>query len=149
MHKHSYYREGRTRCFSGAVSRREENPAAHGGVCMEELCACGAVRSVNVNGRHREIGEWGPSQKQRFESARAELAKAQGNAARHQDVVLRSESGDRVVAKINLSTGDLDVLDLRGAAIACKALPQEQQRAMRELQEAIDLYLREIDDGRY
>jgi len=45
------------RPYTGAVSR-DENPAAHGGVCEHQRCTCGAVRYVNLNGRHREVGDW-------------------------------------------------------------------------------------------
>lgn len=47
--------------YSGPVVTRDQNPGAHGNVCVVETCACGAVRSVNVNGRHVESGEWGES----------------------------------------------------------------------------------------
>lgn len=43
--------------FFGPVSGRE-NPKAHGGVRYEQECRCGAVRSILVNGLHREIGHW-------------------------------------------------------------------------------------------
>jgi hypothetical protein len=43
--------------FTGPVSR-DENRAAHGGVCEIQRCACGAERRMNVNGAHTEIGEW-------------------------------------------------------------------------------------------
>lgn len=47
----------KTRAFSGPVSR-DENRAAHGNVCENQRCSCGAERHVNVNGLHREEGEW-------------------------------------------------------------------------------------------
>ena len=44
--------------FMGPVSR-EENCAAHYGVCHVETCAdCGSVRRVNQNHGHREVGRW-------------------------------------------------------------------------------------------
>lgn len=49
-----------TRCFSGPVARGEDqNPAAHGNICDEEMCRCGARRKVLINGRHTETGDWG------------------------------------------------------------------------------------------
>jgi len=45
------------RCYSGPVSDRE-NPRAHGWACELHVCRCGAVRRVNVNGRHVERGPW-------------------------------------------------------------------------------------------
>lgn len=48
----------RTVCYTGSVSRNE-NRAAHGGVCHIETCECGATRRTNSNGRHEEVGEWG------------------------------------------------------------------------------------------
>src|SRR5690606_29179644 len=54
-----------TRCFVGPVSD-EENPAAHGGITETDECViCGARRAANVNGRHVELGPWGPSRAQR------------------------------------------------------------------------------------
>jgi hypothetical protein len=46
--------------FSGSVSRRNYNPAAHGGVCLLQARANGngehVGRKVNSNGRHKEVG---------------------------------------------------------------------------------------------
>jgi hypothetical protein len=53
----------RTVAFSGPVSR-DENRAAHGGVCHTEVCSrCGARRRVNVNGLHVEYGPWTPAER--------------------------------------------------------------------------------------
>lgn len=41
-----------------AATIDDENVAAHGNVCEVQRCRCGAVRSVNINGRHRERGPW-------------------------------------------------------------------------------------------
>jgi len=57
MHTHKATKT-ETRGYSGGVSVRNENRAAHGGVCYVETCSCGAVRHVLVNGRHTEEGEW-------------------------------------------------------------------------------------------
>jgi hypothetical protein len=66
--------ETRTRGYAGPVSR-EENRAAHGGVCITERCReCGAERSCNVNGRHHEAGPWGPTLAERQGAARAARA---------------------------------------------------------------------------
>lgn len=55
---HSVLRS-RERGFFGPVGpARDQNPAAHGNVCIVETCMCGAERSTNVNGRHEEQGEW-------------------------------------------------------------------------------------------
>ena len=45
------------RGYSGPVAQ-PENPAAHGNVCRHQTCNCGATRRVNINGGHREAGEW-------------------------------------------------------------------------------------------
>lgn len=45
------------RPFFGPVSRKQ-NPAAHGGICEREFCACGATRDWNLNGSHVERGSW-------------------------------------------------------------------------------------------
>lgn len=46
------------RRFTGPVGR-DENPIAHGGITLVELCRCGAVRQSNQNGLHREVSPWG------------------------------------------------------------------------------------------
>ena len=57
---HTSVRELGWHGFSGPVSRNE-NPAAHGCISLdEECCACGARRARLVNGRHEEIGDWVP-----------------------------------------------------------------------------------------
>lgn len=49
----------RTRCFAGALG---DNRAAHGGITVTVECnACGARRDENRNGKHVEVGPWGPS----------------------------------------------------------------------------------------
>lgn len=45
------------RPFVGPVVR-DQNRAAHGGVCVVETCRCGARRATNVNGSHQEEGAW-------------------------------------------------------------------------------------------
>jgi len=45
------------RPFAGPVARRQ-TVAAHGNITRIEVCACGAQRSVAINGVHRERGEW-------------------------------------------------------------------------------------------
>lgn len=48
-----------TRCYTGPVRfDGRANPAAHGGVCFVQRCACGARRVVNASAGHREIGAW-------------------------------------------------------------------------------------------
>lgn len=52
----------RDRAFAGAVAKgADENRAAHGNITREEECRdCGATRSLNLNGRHAEVGAWLP-----------------------------------------------------------------------------------------
>lgn len=58
------------RGYTGPVSD-DENPAARGCVTVTmRCCACGARRRENINGRHVEIGPWGPSLARRQEIAR-------------------------------------------------------------------------------
>ena len=45
-------------CYAGPIAGAEPNPAAHGGITETQRCACGAVRQLNVNGRHVEAGPW-------------------------------------------------------------------------------------------
>ena len=44
--------------FMGCVNNNDPNQAAHGNVVVKDVCSCGAVRFVNVNGRHVEEGPW-------------------------------------------------------------------------------------------
>lgn len=44
--------------FAGPVSRTGQNRMAHGNVVRIEHCECGASRRTNVNGPHREYGDW-------------------------------------------------------------------------------------------
>lgn len=57
MHMHTVDSSRRT-SYSAPVMGADWNPAAHGGVAVRELCACGAQRHVNVNGVHAEYGPW-------------------------------------------------------------------------------------------
>lgn len=51
-------RESRTIGYAGPVAK-QENPAAHGGICNHETClVCGAARATNINGSHVERGPW-------------------------------------------------------------------------------------------
>lgn len=62
---HLQTRSVRTRCFDGPVIG-EDNPSAHGGVCVTEECdTCGARRDTNVNQIHTEVGEWSVSRAER------------------------------------------------------------------------------------
>lgn len=57
-HKHRAVRErAADRPYLGPVSA-DENRAAHGGICRVDVCACGAQRRTNINGRHTERGQW-------------------------------------------------------------------------------------------
>lgn len=56
-HQHRKHQERNERCFTQAVAY-PENRAAHGNITVEHVCRCGAVRLVNVNGRHVERGPW-------------------------------------------------------------------------------------------
>ena len=85
--------ESNVRAFFGAVSR-DENPAAHGGVCHTETCVqCGARRRVNSNGRHTEEGPWG------------EDRAARESAARQAESVVRALV-ERRPADVTLTRGD-------------------------------------------
>lgn len=55
-HKHRTANSA-TRPYTGPV-RQPARPAAHGGVCVVERCACGAERRANVNQRFVEQGPW-------------------------------------------------------------------------------------------
>ena len=72
--QHQHTTEGPAYAYTGSVARppyTEENRAAHGNICVTETCsACGARRSVNVNGCHREYGTWGETRAEREARAR-------------------------------------------------------------------------------
>jgi hypothetical protein len=40
------------------VVARNQNPAAHGNICVVDTCRCGAQRRTNVNQIHVERGPW-------------------------------------------------------------------------------------------
>lgn len=45
--------------FTGPVRfDNRANPAAHGGVCFVQRCACGARRVVNASAGYLEYGDW-------------------------------------------------------------------------------------------
>lgn len=56
MHRHRP-KVSEDRCYAGPVAR-PENRAAHGNIVRVDVCACGAVRRTNINGRHVERGPW-------------------------------------------------------------------------------------------
>ncbi len=61
MSKHKRSVKSETiRAYTGGAgtARTGQNPAAAGGICLHQTCACGATRKVNQNGRHAERGEW-------------------------------------------------------------------------------------------
>ncbi len=58
MCKHENTEAGAPRPFFGPVSS-DENPMAHGNICVEYRCVeCGARQKVNINGGHEENGPW-------------------------------------------------------------------------------------------
>jgi hypothetical protein len=58
-HQHTVV-ESKDRPFSGCVADPgdECDPVSHGGVCIQERCACGARRHSNSNAGHVEEGDW-------------------------------------------------------------------------------------------
>lgn len=67
---HTETKDVATRAFRGSVSR-DENPAAHGGVCVDVECTgCGAHRSENRNAGHIEVSPWGATREERRTEAR-------------------------------------------------------------------------------
>lgn len=60
-HKHRPQREPRIQPYTGPVTRREQNRAAHGNICEVSECACGATRRRNINGCHTESSGWIPA----------------------------------------------------------------------------------------
>jgi hypothetical protein len=59
-HKHTHramQKHSKVVCFSGPVSDRQ-NPAAHGGICVVDVCKCGRERRTNINQRFVERGGW-------------------------------------------------------------------------------------------
>lgn len=56
IHKHAV-ETSREVAFSGPVAS-PQNPAAHGNICIIEVCRCGATRRKNVNQDYLEVGAW-------------------------------------------------------------------------------------------
>ena len=56
-HRHRT-KTSRTICFGGPIDGARPNPAAHGNICVIDICACGATRAANVNGQYVEQGTW-------------------------------------------------------------------------------------------
>ena len=100
---HANIRELRTTGFTGPVNVRDENRAAHGNVCVsEECCACGSRRDRLVNGRHEEIGDWGPTRADREAAARAaERVVDALIAKRPGKIAMTHASGDRAEVRID------------------------------------------------
>lgn len=91
----------RTTCYTGPV-RRDENPAAHGGICItEECCKCGARRQVNLNGQHMEEGGWGDTRTTRLAKAQAARAKARQAIGQIKPVTVQDAHGRRVEVRVD------------------------------------------------
>ena len=59
MHRHASIRSlERETVYRGPTTSSDTNPAAHGNITRQETCRCGAVRWLNINGNHREAGNW-------------------------------------------------------------------------------------------
>lgn len=58
QHRHRALPSKRQTCGYQHAVRNPENRAAHGNVCHTDYCRCGALRMMNANGRHREVGPW-------------------------------------------------------------------------------------------
>lgn len=70
---------GAVRGYTGGVAVHpytHQNPRAHGGIEVRETCdRCGATRRTLTNGRHEEVGPWGPTLAAREAVVRAAEAK--------------------------------------------------------------------------
>jgi len=121
---HEKTREIEITGYSCSVSR-DENRAAHGGVCVSEECVrCGARRRRNVNGRHVEIGAWGEPRSVRGRAvAQAEAAVRAMIASRPNPARLRSSTGGTAHVSIDRAgylcvNGDESALDAVPALVA-------------------------------
>jgi hypothetical protein len=55
---HDWHQVGPDRGYTGSVSSRDENPAAHGNIEITARCSrCAGERRELINGRHVEIGD--------------------------------------------------------------------------------------------
>jgi hypothetical protein len=108
--RHFHTRITRVLPYSGPVSR-DENRAAHGGVRVEVEREDGARRFENINGKHVEVGSWGPSQEERrLEAQRAEARAAEIRASRPAPVTVRRGEAAVVVSIADDGTLVLDAL---------------------------------------
>jgi len=58
-HKHKALKTIATLPYGGALRPvGEQVTGAHGHICLVQVCACGATRSVNVNAPFTEEGDW-------------------------------------------------------------------------------------------
>lgn len=111
--KHDRTRETGTYGYSGPVAR-EENRAAHGGVCASEECLdCGSRRTSNRNGWHVEEGPWGPTRAQREHEAREAERVVRALCDRRPSSLTLQRASDTVVVSID-DEGYL-LVDGRGA----------------------------------
>jgi hypothetical protein len=138
--KHNRRKELGDYGFCGPVAEPgNENPAAHGCVCVEEECVvCGARRVVNVNGRHREEGPWGPDRATRQVDARQKRALADRLIAAIPTLVhssgatVRLDRDGMAVSSMDLERTGLPSAWLEAAREARRAV-LEAERAEREL----------------
>jgi hypothetical protein len=48
----------RQQCYDACARPSQCVPEAHGNIVRIDICACGAVRRLNVNGQHVESSGW-------------------------------------------------------------------------------------------
>jgi hypothetical protein len=97
------------RCYTRPV-RCPENRAAHGGVCVVEVCgACAAERRTNINGTHVERGSWSRSDADRSAATSRDVEAEKRSAAQARDDLddaLRRRPAPLDVAGTTVRIGD-------------------------------------------
>lgn len=101
-----------------------ENPAAHGCITyIEEENNEGRQREVNVNGKHIEVGPWGPTKAQREAYAKREEAAARAAREAEEDAAAKalgvsvvSVDGELVTCSVGLEHKVVRLSDIRAAA---------------------------------
>jgi hypothetical protein len=99
---HLHSRTIREGGFVGPIYGADENPAAHGGVCVDVECTrCGARRSENRNQGHSEAGPWGPPRAAREARAAELAARARRALAEVSEITLWHPSGRSATLRLD------------------------------------------------
>lgn len=118
----------RERVYMGPVAHGDDiQEAAHGNVTVTDRClGCGALRERNINGRHEELGPFGPSKDAQRAELLAELRSARRNLPTIPEELTMVARDGRTVTVTCEDDGMLSLYgDARSDDAVASALPQE------------------------